>query len=1058
MKIRNLFLTIFAATAVLFSCKPEPEPEPSLPVLNVGQSELSFEQTGGTASLSVTSNRPWSISTDADWLAFSPSNGGASDSPVSVTVTALANSSTDRTASFKVKTDFDFKTVNVSQKGQKGEDPNKTPMGKGTAEDPYNVAAALQRAQALVAYNNGDELGTENSATVYTKGKVVSVEIDPSYGNASYFISADGTAETQLEVYRGKYFNGDNFIMTDQLKVGDEVVVHGTLVNFKGSTPEYTAGSKIISINGKTEPDKIDFTKFELITVKEFITKADKAQYYRLKGKVSKFNKSYCSFDITDDSGAIYVYSVNNKEEWVDKIKNGGTVELAGLYTFYEKNSQHEVVSAQIISFEEGQEEDYNAAEPKTVAEFISAANKTTYFKLTGKVSNFNSQYCSFDLTDDSGTIYVYSVDNKADWKDKISNNGTVTLAGKYEFYEAKSQHEVVNAQILSFEEGSQEDHSNAEPKTVAEFISAADKTTFYKLTGTVSGFNSQYCSFDLTDESGKIYVYSVDNKAEWKDKLSNDGTVTLAGQYDFYEAKSQHEVVHAQILSFEEGTPVEGDEATVAEAIAAEINTVLKVGPALVVASASTGFLMEQDGAMIYVYKGAAEVGDNVTVNGKRAEYGGAPQLTDPEVTVNSKGNAVTYSDAKDINSTFDTYTSDAREYVTFTGTLNISGNYYNVTVDGATAVTGSIIKPNEDLSALNGKTVTVTGYYLYHTSQGKYLNVIATKVEGEGGVDPGPGDDTKDATVAEAIAAEKDAKLNVGPGLVVASADAGFLLEQDGARIYVYGGKAKVGDNVTVKGVRGEYGGAPQITGPEVKVNSTGATVTYPEAKDINSTFSTYSSSAPEFVTFKGKLSISNNKYFNITVDGSTTVTGSIVKPVEDISSFNDQEVTVKGYYLYHASQGKYLYVIATDINGTAISGEGGDEPGGGGEVSGNSETVDFSAKGYSNAEDISSYKGQNFSISFDKGSNKNGPKYYTSGTAVRVYGANSFTISSSKTITSIKFTFSSGEGTNEITADKGSFSTDTWTGSANSVKFTVGGSTGHRRIKMISVSFAE
>ena len=35
------------------------------------------------------------------------------------------------------------------------------------------------------------------------------------------------------------------------------------------------------------------------------------------------------------------------------------------------------------------------------------------YFKLTGTVSKFNAQYCSFDLTDASGTIYVYSVTNK---------------------------------------------------------------------------------------------------------------------------------------------------------------------------------------------------------------------------------------------------------------------------------------------------------------------------------------------------------------------------------------------------------------------------------------------------------------------------------------------------------------------------------------------------------------------------------------------------------------------------------------------------------------------
>ena len=37
---------------------------------------------------------------------------------------------------------------------------------------------------------------------------------------------------------------------------------------------------------------------------------------------------------------------------------------------------------------------------------------------------------------------------------------------------------------------------------------------------------------------------------------------------------------------------------------------------------------------------------------------------------------------------------------------------------------------------------------------------------------------------------------------------------MEQDGARIYVYGGSAVVGDNVTVTGTKAEYGEAPQLT----------------------------------------------------------------------------------------------------------------------------------------------------------------------------------------------------------------------------------------------------
>jgi hypothetical protein len=56
-----------------------------------------------------------------------------------------------------------------------------------------------------------------------------------------------------VQVFRGKWFNGDSFTSEDQLHVGDEVVLKGTLVNYAGNTPEVNTGSVIVSLNGKTE-------------------------------------------------------------------------------------------------------------------------------------------------------------------------------------------------------------------------------------------------------------------------------------------------------------------------------------------------------------------------------------------------------------------------------------------------------------------------------------------------------------------------------------------------------------------------------------------------------------------------------------------------------------------------------------------------------------------------------------------------------------------------------------------------------------------------------------
>ena len=118
---------------------------------------------------------------------------------------------------------------------------------------------------------------------------------------------------------------------------------------------------------------------------------------------------------------------------------------------------------------------------------------------------------------------------------------------------------------------------------------------------------------------------------------------------------------------------------------------------------------------------------------------------------------------------------------------------------------------------------------------------------------------------------------------------------------------------------------------------------------------------------------------------------------------------------------------------------------------------ETVNFSAQGYTNGQNITSYNGTNFSVVFDKGTNSNVPKYYTTGSAVRVYGGGYFVVSSTtKLIAKIEIGFGSGDGSNAISTDVVTYSSGVWEGESNSVKFTVGGSSGHRRIASIAVTY--
>lgn len=125
--------------------------------------------------------------------------------------------------------------------------PVATPTGKGTADDPYNAAGVLAYTQSLKA-------DAQSPTDIYAKGIITAVtDIDTSgsYGNATYLISdqADGSTGT-FQIYRGYGLNGQKFNAPGAtiIKQGDEVVVKGKVINYKGNTPQFAQGSSIVSI------------------------------------------------------------------------------------------------------------------------------------------------------------------------------------------------------------------------------------------------------------------------------------------------------------------------------------------------------------------------------------------------------------------------------------------------------------------------------------------------------------------------------------------------------------------------------------------------------------------------------------------------------------------------------------------------------------------------------------------------------------------------------------------------------------------------------------------
>ena len=120
--------------------------------------------------------------------------------------------------------------------------------GDGTAENPFNVAAAICFCNTLTGATTED---------YYVQGvvsKLVSGGFDPKYGNGTFWISEDGTYNDNLfkdfEVYRTMYLGNRKFVEGDaNVAVGNKVVICGQLTNYKGTSETNQNKSYLVSVN-----------------------------------------------------------------------------------------------------------------------------------------------------------------------------------------------------------------------------------------------------------------------------------------------------------------------------------------------------------------------------------------------------------------------------------------------------------------------------------------------------------------------------------------------------------------------------------------------------------------------------------------------------------------------------------------------------------------------------------------------------------------------------------------------------------------------------------------
>ena len=266
MKFRYLFAALFLSLAV--GCVQEEIS--TLTEIQVSESYLAIDVNGGSASTTVNATQGWQVDPASvpAWLTVSPMSGNAGSSQL--TFSAGGTKATNN-AEVKIVCAGQTQYVNVIQYAVKG--------------DPKIMTVR----EVIELIRSGEYAGEH-----YVKGIVCKIdEISTSYGNATFYLSDDGTFSGSyeadgsgdgnwFEVYRAYWLNNGKFTKGDEFAIGDEVTICGELTSYKG-TPEtnqnaayiYSIKKSLVSVT----PSAFEVSKDENTVVAKVLYSGDALEF-----------------------------------------------------------------------------------------------------------------------------------------------------------------------------------------------------------------------------------------------------------------------------------------------------------------------------------------------------------------------------------------------------------------------------------------------------------------------------------------------------------------------------------------------------------------------------------------------------------------------------------------------------------------------------------------------------------------------------------------------------------------------------------------------------------
>lgn len=429
--------------------------------------------------------------------------------------------------------------------------------------------------------------------------------------------------------------------------------------------------------------------------------------------------------------------------EWLTVSPTSGGAEVEHIVFAAEPNTGNSERSVNLVVNVGGKQQRFTVIQagpgaveaPLSTIAQVMAGNDGETFRIRGTVTSIvNTNYGNLYVSDDTGSIYIYGLFNAKGQYPKdaggwatfgVEVGDVITVQGPRTLYNGTTL-ELVDATLINVEKSLIE----VDPSEIA--VGSEAGTFTVSVTSKANGMAVlpsdgwvRVTDIAAGEKDAVVYSFAYD---------ANTTTASRTATIQFKAANSSKAVTVTQ-----EGIPPTGQSIT--EIVALPDNSGVETLESTVAAKTTKGFVLSDGTTAIYVYDNGAnpvEIGDVVKVLATKTTYNGVPELA-TVTSVEKTGTAsVDYPAAKDVTADAATYAATVAEYIQFTGVLKVSGNYFNVEIDGAdpAAKQGSVVNPVDALGAkdFDGKKVTVTGFFNGLSGGSKYLNVIATKIEEAG------------------------------------------------------------------------------------------------------------------------------------------------------------------------------------------------------------------------------------------------------------------------------------------------------------------------------------